>query len=179
MPAVCAVVALLVVLAARQWLSNRDARVRLDTITEANRHAETFRTMQNAAWQRRYDSLRVDTRRRDTVLVTRVRTVRELVAALPVQQADTALRVCVAAVDTLATDCERFRVSATAALVAADSLHQADTTRIAAMALDRVLASDSIATAITQRNHRPSWTQALGVGAVLGGIGYIIGPVTP
>ena len=79
----------------------------------------------------------------------------------------------------MASDCERFRVSATAALVSADSLHQADSTRVAAMAFAHVAASDSIRAVIAQRNRRPSWRTALSLSALLTAAGYVAGKVTP
>lgn len=93
------------------------------------REGETlFRLAQahSEAIRRERDSLRAVVARVDTVLVHRLRTVRDT-AWLP---ADTSpvvrLAACRAQLDSLATDCERFRATATAALANADSLHRAD-----------------------------------------------------
>ena len=89
----------------------------------------------SAALKREADSLRVVVARVDTVLVSRLRTVRDT-AWLP---ADTSpvvrLASCRAQLDTLATDCERFRATATAALANADSLRRADSTTLAAQSV--------------------------------------------
>lgn len=79
----------------------------------------------SAAMKQEADSLRLAVARVDTVFLQRLRTVRDT-AWLP---ADTSpvvrLSSCGAQLDTLATECERFRASATAALDAADSLRRA------------------------------------------------------
>lgn len=79
----------------------------------------------SADLKREADSLRVLVAHVDTVVVSRLRTVRDT-AWLP---ADTSpvvrLAACRAQLDTLATDCERFRATATAALANADSLRKA------------------------------------------------------
>ena len=89
----------------------------------------------SAAIRRERDSLRAVVARADTVLVTRLRTVRDT-AWLP---ADTSpvvrLAACRATLDTLASDCERFRVTASKALANADSLRRADSTRLAAQSI--------------------------------------------
>jgi hypothetical protein len=89
----------------------------------------------SAAIRRERDSLRAVVARVDTVLVSRLRTVRDT-AWLP---ADTSpvvrLASCRAQLDTLATDCERFRATATAALANADSLRRADSTAAHAQAV--------------------------------------------
>lgn len=95
------------------------------------REGETLFTLAQAhseAIRRERDSLRAVVALVDTVLVHRLRTVRDT-AWLP---ADTSpvvrLAACRATLDTLATDCERFRATATAAFANADSLHRADST---------------------------------------------------
>ena len=79
----------------------------------------------SADLKREADSLRAVVAHVDTVVVSRLRTVRDT-AWLP---ADTSpvvrLAACRAQLDSLATDCERFRATATAALANADSLRKA------------------------------------------------------
>jgi hypothetical protein len=71
----------------------------------------------------------------DTVLVTRLRTIRDT-AWLP---ADTAPRVrlaaCIAAVDSLATDCASFRRTALTALAQADTTRRRDSAAVAGLSL--------------------------------------------
>ena len=89
----------------------------------------------SAALKREADSLRAVVAHVDTVIVSRLRTVRDT-AWLP---ADTSpvvrLAACRAQLDTIATDCERFRATATAALANADSLRRADSTTLAAQSV--------------------------------------------
>lgn len=123
----------------------------------------------NGQWRRVADSLTVETRHRDTVLVTRIvrarataRRVSEIAQSeqvgrdvhtasptiqdsLTVRAAvqdsarslyDTPLRACGVQLDSLATECDRFRVAATAALAAKDSAAARDSVRLRAAALD-------------------------------------------
>lgn len=107
-------------------------------------------TMAAAEWiARERDSLRAVVRGVDTVLVTRLRTVRDT-SWMP---ADTSpvvrLAACRLALDSLVTDCARFRETATAALAAADAEHAADSSAAVGMAqqLAAIRRADSIKTA--------------------------------
>lgn len=74
------------------------------------------------------DALRAVVRQRDTVLVTRLRTVRDT-AWVPVDTTPVVRdAACRAQLDTLASDCDAFRVSATAALASADTMRRRDST---------------------------------------------------
>ncbi|MCO4101064.1 MAG: hypothetical protein HEQ38_17055 [Gemmatimonas sp.] len=99
---------------------------------------------------RERDSLRVVVARVDTVLVSRLRTVRDT-AWLPADtSAPVRLAACRLALDSLATDCERYRVTATAALANADSLHRADSTAAHAQAIIAAGITRSRDAALTQ-----------------------------
>jgi hypothetical protein len=79
--------------------------------------------------RRALDSLRRAVRKVDTVLVARiVQAKRDAQAPVPpatdTAALVTAVRRCRATLDTLATECEHFRATATAALTAADSLRR-------------------------------------------------------
>lgn len=111
----------------------------------------------SAAIRRERDSLRAVVARVDTVLVTRLRTVRDT-AWLP---ADTSpvvrLAACRATLDTLATECALFRASATLALAAADSLAvtQSDAAKAAAWQLAAITRSRDAA--LSQLASRGKW----------------------
>ena len=111
----------------------------------------------SAAIRRERDSLRAVVARVDTVLVTRLRTVRDT-AWLP---ADTSpvvrLAACRATLDTLASDCERFRVTASKALANADSLHRADSAAAHAQAIIAAGITRSRDAALSQLAARGKW----------------------
>ena len=174
------------VFAARHLLATHDARVRSSVYDAASAHATATLTLQRAHWQRQRDSLTAITRQRDTVLVASIQRVRELFRdtvpvevssnPLPLPALDSARRnACTA----LADDCQAFRISATASLLAADSLHALDDARVTQLALQRVAVSDSVRTITAQRDRRPTRARAL-VGALsLGGLAYVVGRLTP
>jgi hypothetical protein len=87
------------------------------------------------ALAREVDSLRAVVAHVDTVLVTRLRTIRDT-AWLP---ADTApvvvLAACRAQLDTLATACETFRRTALTALAQADTTRRRDSAAVAGLSL--------------------------------------------
>ena len=111
----------------------------------------------SADLKRQADSLRAVVAHVDTVVVSRLRTVRDT-AWLP---ADTSpvvrLAACRAQLDTLATDCERFRATATAALANADDRHRADSTTLAAQSIITAGITRSRDAALSQLASRGKW----------------------
>ncbi len=164
--------------ATRQWLQNHDARVRAEVYQAAEQHAAATITLRRAAWQRTYDSLATLSRVRDTVLVTQIRTVRELVTRVDTVRDSSAVAQALRACTALSDDCDTFRVSATRALVAADSLRQLDSARVMTLAVGRAAASDSVARVIRQRNARPGWRVVFSTAAVSALTAYVAGVVT-
>lgn len=122
-----------------------------------------------AALARERDSLRTVVAQVDTVLVTRLRTIRDT-AWLP---ADTTPRVrlaaCRAQLDTLAQDCETFRRAATTALAQADTIRRGDSTVIAGLSLQLagIRRADSVrATQHSRRSRLRLVTDGVCAGAV-------------
>lgn len=118
---------------------------------------------------RAVDSLRSAVATVDTVLVTRLRTVRDT-AWLP---ADTTpvvvLGACRAQLDTLAQDCAAFRETATTALAQATTIRRGDSTVIAGLSLQlaAIRRADSVRAAQQSRRSRLRVaTDAACVGAV-------------
>lgn len=117
------------------------------------------------------DSLRLELGRVDTVLVERIRRVRDT-AWLP---ADTAPRVrlaaCRATLDTLADACARFRAATALALAAADSVKRHDSSAFAGMAgqLAAVRRADSLkAEQLAGRGRRRSFAAGVCAASVAG-----------
>ncbi len=117
----------------------------------------------SAAIRRERDSLRAVVARVDTVLVTRLRTVRDT-AWLPdtilptsANRSAAVMTACRAQLDTLATDCERFRVTATKALANADSLHRADSAAAHAQSIITAGITRSRDAALSQLAARGKW----------------------
>jgi hypothetical protein len=114
------------------------------------------------ALARQNDSLRAVVAHVDTVLVERIRRVRDT-AWLP---ADTAPRVrlaaCIAAVDSLATDCASFRRTAVAALAQADTTRRSDSAAVVGLSLQlaAIRRADSVRASASDRRSR--WRQAAG-----------------
>ena len=106
---------------------------------------------------RERDSLAAIARQIDTVLVTRIRRIRDT-AWLP---ADTSpvvrLAACRATLDTLATDCDLFRRTASTAIAKADTIHRRDSAAIAGLSwqLAAVRRADSVRA--TQDARRATW----------------------
>jgi hypothetical protein len=124
------------------------------------REGETLFALSQAhseAIRRERDSLRAVVARVDTVLVHRLRTVRDT-AWLP---ADTSpvvrVAACRATLDTLASECAQFRASATLALAAAESLAvtQSDAAKAAAWQLAAITRSRDAA--LSQLAARGKW----------------------
>ena len=155
-----------VVFAARGAVGSLRAQERRRVYAEAQAWASQITPTERAAWRRQADSLRAVVTGRDTVLVTRLRTVRDT-AWLP---ADTSpavrLVACRAALDSLADDCDAFRVSAVAALAVADTVHRADSVTGRALLFATVAARDSLRTAQRQRDRAPTWRTVGSVGVV-------------
>lgn len=141
----------LTVFASGVWYAVREYGLRRYEEGRASlvRESAQWLAASNGAWSRvaaaRHDTVRV----LDTVLVTRIVRARETVAtiqdSLQVRAAvqdsarslyDTTLRACGVQLDSLATECDRFRVAATAALAAKDSAAARDSVRLRAAALD-------------------------------------------
>jgi hypothetical protein len=111
----------------------------------------------SAAIRRERDSLRAVVARVDTVLVTRLRTVRDT-AWLPADPSPVVrLAACRATLDTLASDCERFRVTASKALANADSLHRADSATAHAQSIITAGITRSRDAALSQLAARGRW----------------------
>lgn len=109
-----------------------------------------------ATLARERDSLAAVVAQVDTVLVTRIRRIRDT-AWLP---ADTSpvvvLRACRAQLDSLATDCDAFRHAATTALAKADTSRRSDSTVIAGLSwqLAAIRRADSIKAVALSRSSR-------------------------
>lgn len=117
-------------------------------LTHALQHSRTL--------ARERDSLAAVVARVDTVLVTRIRRIRDT-AWLP---ADTSPRVrlaaCRAQLDSLASDCDLFRRTATTALAKADTIQRRDAAALAGLSwqLAAVRRADSIKTVALSRQSR-------------------------
>ena len=133
--------------------------IREDERAEVLREGDTL----NALWrqratalQRERDSLGAVVGRVDTVLVERIRRIRDT-AWLP---ADTSpvvrLAACRAQLDTLALDCLTFRQVATTALAQADTIIRRDSAAIAGLSLQlaALRRADSITTTAPSRRSR-------------------------
>lgn len=122
-----------------------------------------------ATLARERDSLAAVVAHVDTVLVTRIRRIRDT-AWMP---ADTSpvvvLRACRAQLDSLATDCDAFRHAATTALAKADTSRRGDSTVIAGLSwqLAALRRADSIKAAGAARGTK--W-RAAGVGVCAGSL---------
>jgi hypothetical protein len=131
----------------------------------------------SAAIRRERDSLRAVVARVDTVLVSRLRTVRDT-AWLPADASPVVrLAACRATLDTLASECAQFRASATLALAAADSLAvtQSDAARAAAWQLAAITRSRDAAQ--SQLAARGKW-RAFERGVCAGSIGLNVFSLT-
>ena len=108
------------------------------------------------ALARQNDSLRAAVAHVDTVLVERIRRVRDT-AWLP---ADTAphvrLAACIAVVDSLATECGTFRRTATLALAQADTTRRRDSAAVAGLSLQlaAIRRADSVRASQQSRRSR-------------------------
>lgn len=106
---------------------------------------------ERAMWQRRVDSLARLTAKQDTVLVTRIRTVRELLTDTlhdtTVVYREAVRNACTA----LANDCDAFRRTALARAALTDSAMRADSLAMRALALGVVEAKASFARAVKYR----------------------------
>jgi hypothetical protein len=114
------------------------------------------------ALARTVDSLRAAVAHVDTVLVERIRRVRDT-AWLP---ADTApvvvLAACRAQLDTLATECETFRRTATLALAQADTTRRRDSAAVAGLSLQLAAIRRADSVRATASDRRSRWRHAAG-----------------
>lgn len=121
------------------------------------------------------DSLRIVAAHRDTVLIHTVERAKAEAAAPIPPATDTAalvaaVRSCRATLDTLVTDCERYRETATAALEAARQQHEADAARDAARAQQLAAITRSRDAALSQMAGRGKW-QTFGRGVCAASVG--------
>ncbi len=110
------------------------------------------------ALAREADSLRASVAHVDTVMVTRLRTIRDT-AWLRDTAPAVALPACLAQLDSLATDCDAFRRAATTALAQADTIRRGDSTVIAGLSLQlaAVRRADSVRATQGTRRSRVRW----------------------
>lgn len=171
----------------RVEIGKAEARGRAAAVAEG----EALWAKRDSTWARTSDSLAALARRRDTVLVPRIARARAVAAAtvvladsaqpsgiagtlpLPSDTLPTApavaLRACGAQLDSLATECERFREAATAALAAKDSAlarSNADGLAVSVMARDAIgqLMKEQHKNARDTERHR-----------VLSGLAFVVG----
>lgn len=123
------------------------------------------------------DSLRRVVAARDTVVVERIRRVRELVA--DTVRDTVRLPALVDACRALAEDCASYRATAAHALAVADSLHRADSATALALSLRAVAVRDSLAAVTRQRDRRPTWRTTLLTAAAALGVGATAGALLP
>jgi len=100
--------------------------------------------------------------RRDTVVVTKTRTVRETITSVP-----DSVRVSVPVVDTLVVECAQLALAADRLHVAIDSLTIAQAQADTAIAARIVAQADTLATARSARDRKPGW-RVVAVAAVVG-----------
>lgn len=159
------------VLAVALWIagSRTVAAIRQDERAKLHREGDALlqQSLAHARTLRRErDSLAAVVARVDTVLVTRIRRVRDT-AWLP---ADTTpvvvLAACRVELDQLATACESFRVAATTALATADTLSRRDSAVIAGLTRRLAATRRADSATIATLSRRPRWRTL--VGAVVG-----------
>jgi len=123
-----------------------------------------------ARWARERDSLAALVRQRDTVLIRSVRRVRDTTWLPRDTTPAVRLAACRVELDTLAATCDAFRVTAAAALAAADSQHVVDSASRALLLVSRVADRDTIADVRRALARAPSWgtvVKTAGVAAVV------------
>jgi hypothetical protein len=96
------------------------------------------------ALARERDSLLAVVATVDTVLITRIRRVRDTTWIPADTSPVVVLAACRAELDALATACESYRVAATAALAHADTLRRADSTTITALTRQLAARPDTV-----------------------------------
>lgn len=134
---------------------------------EAHQWASATVVVQRERFAKERDSLRRETGKLDTVLDVRIKRLRDT-TWLPADPSPVVrLAACRVQLDTLATECEAFRATATATMAADDSLRKADSLRIAGLIMGKVADKDSIRTLTIDAKKGPTWT-TVGKG-VLGG----------
>lgn len=169
-----------VVLAALVWgaltaLDIAKASGRADAFAEGKAAAAIVFPAERARWSRERDSLVAAAAVRDTVLVERIRTVRRIITDTVVSR-DTApddstlLHACTA----LANDCDSFRVTATAALAAADSVRRADSLAAVRLIYGGLATRDSLQSVRKKLDRAPSWKTTAGVGFTAAAAGVLL-----
>lgn len=155
-------VAVAFVLAVALWIAGtrtvaairQDERAKLQQsgdalLTAALKHSATLR--------RERDSLAAEVAKVDTVLVTRIRRVRDT-AWLPADSSPAVvLRACRSELDALAADCNAFRQAATTALAKADTSRRSDSTVIAGLSLQLAAVRRADSLKATQLATRSRW----------------------
>lgn len=127
-------------LAVALWFAGRAtiAAVRQDERTTVLRDGDTLLNAalaHNRTLARERDSLAAVVAKVDTILVTRLRTIRDT-AWLPADTSPTVrLAACRAQLDTLATGCDAFRRTALAAIAKADTTRRGDSAVMAGLSL--------------------------------------------
>ncbi len=170
--------AVLTVTAVREYIARVRITERARVVTEAAALERSVRADMASAWQIELDSLRLLATSRDTVVQRVLRVVHDT-SWLP---ADTSTAVrygaCRVTLDTLASECAAFRVTASAALAVADSLHRADSASAHTFALVATVARDSLAdarrAAATMVSRGTLWKNRAEYGAVGTATGVVL-----
>jgi len=161
--------------AGRRALEAAEDRGRQAAYADATSAANLVWPAERARWNRERDSLAARTAQIDTVLVTRLRTVRELVTDTLRDTLVARDTVLVRACSALADDCAAFRVSATAALLLADSTRRADSLAAVALIVGRIAATDSLRTTRRALDRAPTWRTTVLAVLAFSGAAYITG----
>ena len=151
-------------------LSAATERGRLAAVRDADAAAQLVWPAERARWGRERDSLIALTAARDTVLVTRIRTVRQILTDTLHQTDTLVVRAC----GELADGCAAFRATATAALALADSTRSADSSARVALGLRLVTSNDSLRRARRALDRAPTWRTTVEVGVVGSALGVVI-----
>ena len=140
---------------------------------EAHKWASATVVVQRERFAKERDSLRKETGKLDTLLKVRIKTVHDT-SWLPADPSPVVrLAACRVQLDTLATECEAFRATATATMAADDSLKKADSLRIAGLIMAKVADKDSLRRFEKALENKPSWStvaKGTGAGAAVGAL---------
>jgi hypothetical protein len=120
------------------------------------------------ALARQNDSLRAVVAHVDTVLVERIRRVRDTawlpdtILLTPANRSSAVMAACRAQLDTLATSCDTYRRTAVAALAQADTTRRRDSAAVVGLSLQlaAIRRADSVRASASDRRSR--WRQAAG-----------------
>lgn len=160
--------------AGRRTIERAEDRGRQAAYADAVSAANLVWPAERARWNRERDSLTALTAQIDTVLVTRLRTVRQLVTDTLRDTLVARDTVLVRACSALADDCAAFRVSATAALLLADSTRRADSLAAVALIVGRIATTDSLRTTRRALERAPTWRTTVGTGVVTAAGGALL-----